>query len=71
MCFILDDIARCPSVFKQLFLTVVCTIILIIFMNSLETCIGPLGLESGAIQDKDITASSAFEHSSVGPHNAR
>jgi hypothetical protein len=71
MCFIRECTAWRPSLLKQLFLTVVCTIILIIFMNSLETCIGPLGLESGAIQDKDITASSAFEHSSVGPHNAR
>ena len=71
MCFIRECTAWRPSLLKHLFLTVVCTIILIIFMNSLETCIGPLGLESGAIQDKDITASSAFEHSSVGPHNAR
>ncbi len=35
------------------------------------TCIGPLGMESGAIKDDDISASSSFEHASVGPHNAR
>ena len=35
------------------------------------TCIGPLGMESGVIQDNQIQSSSSFEHASVGPHNAR
>ena len=35
------------------------------------TCIGPLGMESGMIEDNQIKASSSFEHASVGPHNAR
>jgi len=35
------------------------------------TCIAPLGMESGAIGDNQIQASSSFEHASVGPHNAR
>lgn len=28
-------------------------------------------MESGAIRDEDITASSSFDGASVGPHNAR
>ncbi|XP_044269322.1 discoidin domain-containing receptor 2-like [Tribolium madens] len=34
-------------------------------------CIAPLGMESGAIKDQDITASSSFEHGNVGPHHGR
>ena len=34
-------------------------------------CKAALGMESGAIKNEDITASSAFDNSSVGPHNAR
>jgi len=34
-------------------------------------CLSALGMESGAIPDQDISASSAFDGASVGPHNAR
>ncbi|XP_046990329.1 discoidin domain-containing receptor tyrosine kinase B-like [Schistocerca americana] len=34
-------------------------------------CVWPLGMESGAIPDKDITASSSFDSGNVGPHVAR
>lgn len=34
-------------------------------------CIGPLGMESGAIPDADITASSSFDSGNVGPHHGR
>lgn len=34
-------------------------------------CIAPLGMESGAIRNEDITASSSFEHGNVGPHHGR
>ncbi|XP_015586340.1 discoidin domain-containing receptor 2 isoform X1 [Cephus cinctus] len=37
----------------------------------LSQCIAPLGMESGAIPDADITASSSFERGNVGPHQAR
>jgi len=41
--------------------------------DALDTsrCIGPLGMESGDIHDKDVSASSSFDGASVGPHNAR
>ena len=41
------------------------------FVTQLGRCIGPLGMESGAIRDEDIAASSSFDGASVGPHNAR
>lgn len=34
-------------------------------------CIAPLGMESGAIPDVDITASSSFDSGNVGPHRGR
>ncbi|KOX81194.1 hypothetical protein WN51_00101 [Melipona quadrifasciata] len=34
-------------------------------------CIAPLGMESGAILDADITASSSFDSGNVGPHHGR
>lgn len=34
-------------------------------------CNSPLGLESGAVADRDITASSAYDWGSVGPQHAR
>ncbi|KAJ8972944.1 hypothetical protein NQ317_004153 [Molorchus minor] len=34
-------------------------------------CIAPLGMESGAIRNEDITASSSFDHGNVGPHHGR
>ncbi|KAK2719726.1 hypothetical protein QYM36_005266 [Artemia franciscana] len=34
-------------------------------------CTSALGMESGAIKDEDIRASSSFENGSVGPQNAR
>ncbi|CAB0034326.1 unnamed protein product, partial [Trichogramma brassicae] len=34
-------------------------------------CIAPLGMETGAIPDADITASSSFDSGNVGPHQAR
>ena len=37
----------------------------------LGRCVGALGMESGAIRDEDIAASSSFDGASVGPHNAR
>ncbi|KAL0115805.1 hypothetical protein PUN28_010981 [Cardiocondyla obscurior] len=37
----------------------------------ISQCIAPLGMESGAIPDTDITASSSFESGNVGPHRAR
>ncbi|XP_053972079.1 discoidin domain-containing receptor 2-like [Hylaeus volcanicus] len=37
----------------------------------LSQCIAPLGMESGAIPDADITASSTFDTGNVGPHLAR
>ena len=39
--------------------------------SSSGTCIAPLGMESGSIEDHQLSASSSFEHASVGPHNAR
>ncbi|XP_060535505.1 discoidin domain-containing receptor 2-like isoform X2 [Cylas formicarius] len=37
----------------------------------LESCIAPLGMESGGIKDAAISASSAYDSGSVGPHHAR
>ncbi|KAM0726906.1 Discoidin domain-containing receptor 2 [Formica fusca] len=37
----------------------------------LSQCIAPLGMESGAIPDADINASSSFDTGNVGPHLAR
>ncbi|XP_025602982.2 discoidin domain-containing receptor 2-like [Athalia rosae] len=37
----------------------------------LSQCIAPLGMESGAIKDADIVASSSFDSANVGPHQAR
>ncbi|XP_011873232.1 PREDICTED: discoidin domain-containing receptor 2-like isoform X1 [Vollenhovia emeryi] len=37
----------------------------------ISQCIAPLGMESGAIPDVDITASSSFDSGNVGPHRAR
>lgn len=34
-------------------------------------CGAPLGMESGAIKDEDITASSSFESGNVGPQHGR
>lgn len=34
-------------------------------------CIAPLGMESGAIKDEHITASSSFDHGNVGPQHGR
>ncbi|XP_022905672.1 discoidin domain-containing receptor 2-like [Onthophagus taurus] len=34
-------------------------------------CIAPLGMENGSIKDEDITASSSFDSSNVGPHHGR
>ncbi|CAG9771115.1 unnamed protein product [Ceutorhynchus assimilis] len=34
-------------------------------------CIAPLGMQSGAIKNQDITASSSFDHGNVGPHHGR
>ncbi|KAL0280488.1 UNVERIFIED_CONTAM: hypothetical protein PYX00_001761 [Menopon gallinae] len=41
--------------------------------HALDTsqCIAPLGMESGAIRDDDITASSSFDSSNVGPQHGR
>ena len=40
-------------------------------LNILGQCIAPLGMESGSIKDSAISASSSFEDSTVGAHNAR
>ncbi|XP_011501305.1 PREDICTED: discoidin domain-containing receptor 2-like [Ceratosolen solmsi marchali] len=37
----------------------------------LSQCIAPLGMETGAIADADITVSSSFDNGNVGPHQAR
>ncbi|XP_011873234.1 PREDICTED: epithelial discoidin domain-containing receptor 1-like [Vollenhovia emeryi] len=37
----------------------------------LSQCIAPLGMESGAIPDTDINASSSFDNGNVGPYLAR
>ncbi|XP_043286407.1 epithelial discoidin domain-containing receptor 1-like [Venturia canescens] len=37
----------------------------------LSQCNAPLGMQSGAIPDADITASSSFDSGNVGPHQAR
>ncbi|XP_031776705.1 discoidin domain-containing receptor 2 isoform X2 [Nasonia vitripennis] len=37
----------------------------------LSQCTGALGMESGAIPDADITASSSFDSGNVGPHHGR
>ncbi|XP_049828214.1 discoidin domain-containing receptor 2-like [Schistocerca gregaria] len=34
-------------------------------------CLAPLGMESGAIADEDISASSSFDSGNVGPQNGR
>ncbi|KAF4518478.1 hypothetical protein B566_EDAN006483 [Ephemera danica] len=34
-------------------------------------CIAPLGMESGAIRDDDISASSSFDSGNVGPQHGR
>ena len=36
-----------------------------------DNCLQPLGMEHGHISDDKITASSAFDHKSVGPQNGR
>lgn len=41
------------------------------YVYILAQCIGPLGMESGAIADEDITASSSFDSGNVGPRQAR
>ncbi|VVC94329.1 unnamed protein product [Leptidea sinapis] len=38
---------------------------------SAAQCIAPLGMESGLIPDKDLTASSSFNDGNVGPQNGR
>uniref|UniRef100_A0A146LSE5 Discoidin domain-containing receptor 2 n=3 Tax=Lygus hesperus TaxID=30085 RepID=A0A146LSE5_LYGHE len=42
-------------------------------VQSIDTsqCIAPLGMESGAIADDDITASSSFDSGNVGPQHGR
>nr|XP_050858447.1 discoidin domain-containing receptor 2-like isoform X1 [Vespula vulgaris] len=37
----------------------------------ISQCIAPLGMESRAIPDADITASSSFDSGNVGPHHGR
>lgn len=37
----------------------------------IESCTHELGLESGAVEDDLITASSSYDPTNVGPHNAR
>lgn len=39
--------------------------------NELSQCSAPLGMETGAIKDEDITASSSFDSGNVGPQHAR
>ncbi|KAJ8925152.1 hypothetical protein NQ315_001337 [Exocentrus adspersus] len=43
--------------------------ILCIFVAA--SCVSPLGMESGRIKDSAITASSAYDSASVGPHHGR
>ncbi|XP_041987229.1 discoidin domain-containing receptor 2-like [Aricia agestis] len=37
----------------------------------ISQCIAPLGMESGMIPDRDLTASSSFDDGNVGPQNGR
>ncbi|CAG9558828.1 unnamed protein product [Danaus chrysippus] len=37
----------------------------------ISQCIAPLGMESGLIPDRDLTASSSFDDGNVGPQNGR
>merc|ERR1719192_2603472 len=39
--------------------------------NFAGQCDEPLGLESGALEDHNLLASSSFDTHSTGPHNAR
>ena len=43
----------------------------LLFHKGSTVCVVPLGMEKGHIKDEDITASSAFDFKSVGPHLAR
>ena len=36
-----------------------------------DNCLQPLGMEHGHISDESVSASSAFDHKSVGPQNGR
>lgn len=56
-----------------LFLIGLCIVGLIPNHNAFDIgrCNSPLGLESGAIADQDITASSAYDSGSVGPQHGR
>lgn len=40
-------------------------------MSVAAQCIAPLGMESGLIPDKDITASSCYNDGNVAPQNGR
>ncbi|XP_006568429.1 discoidin domain-containing receptor 2 isoform X2 [Apis mellifera] len=56
-----------PAVHLMLFLVLADSTVAV----DLSQCIAPLGMESGAIPDADITASSTFDTGNVGPHLAR
>ncbi|XP_050683737.1 discoidin domain-containing receptor 2-like isoform X2 [Leptidea sinapis] len=54
----------------------VVTVLLLVWAFSsnafdISQCIAPLGMESGLIPDKDLTASSSFNDGNVGPQNGR
>lgn len=59
------------SLYRSLVLTRGEVIIEAISFIFAAQCIAPLGMESGAIPDVDITASSSFDSGNVGPHRAR
>ncbi|XP_060809572.1 discoidin domain-containing receptor 2 isoform X2 [Amyelois transitella] len=54
-----------------------CVVVLLLVGASLlqaldiSQCIAPLGMESGLIPDKDVSASSSFNDGNVGPQNGR
>ncbi|XP_046735368.1 epithelial discoidin domain-containing receptor 1-like [Diprion similis] len=54
-----------------IFPVVLGSLVIVVHGVDLSQCIAPLGMESGAIPDADITASSSFDSGNVGPHQAR
>ncbi|CAH2001902.1 unnamed protein product [Acanthoscelides obtectus] len=53
----------------------ICTYLLLLLYETQaiepSQCIAPLGMESKAIKDEDISASSSFDRGNVGPHHGR
>ncbi|GLV33666.1 Discoidin domain receptor [Carabus blaptoides fortunei] len=56
---------------RLLLLAVTSSWILVTEAIDISQCIAPIGMETGLIKDEDITASSSFDSSNVGPHHGR